>query len=267
MLEKAVKGPVKVYRSGRSVGDFVPYHVHFFLVEDVLIDTSCTWVRAEILDALEGESISRIVNTHHHEDHIGNNRAVQEKFGADIYAYKSALPFLENPGALKLLPYQLQVWDYPEPSQGRPLEDHFQAGRYRFEVIHTPGHCDTHVCFYEPEQRWLFTGDVFCGKGFKYLRADENYHLIIESLKKLAQLPVDTGFCSLMGVVPNGQEALIAKLDFMQRLRDRVLNLNRQGLSPAEIRAEVLGEEEAMTRLTAGHYSKQNTVDSILGIL
>ena len=74
-------------------------------------------------------------------------------------------------------------------------------------------------------------------------------------------------FCSLMGVVPNGQEALIAKLDFMQRLRDRVLNLNRQGLSPAEIRAEVLGEEEAMTRLTAGHYSKQNTVDSILGIL
>ena len=147
------------------------------------------------------------------------------------------------------------------------MGEHFSVGKYRFDVIHTPGHCDAHVCFYEPEQRWLFTGDLFCGKGFKYLRADENYNLIIESLHKLAQLPVDTLFCSLLGVVPQGQTALLAKLDFMQRLRDKVLEIHHQGFSPAEIRKEVLGDEEAMTQLTGGHYSKQNTVDSILGIL
>ena len=172
MLEKTMHGPVKVFRSGRSIGDFVPYHVHFFLVEDVLIDTSCAWVRSEILNALEGESISRIVNTHHHEDHTGNNRAVQERFGAEIYAHHLALPFLENPGALNLRPYQLEVWDYPEPSRGLPLGDHFQAGRYRFEVIPTPGHCDSHVCFYE-----LSSGGFYRGY-WKGLSGRENYHLI-----------------------------------------------------------------------------------------
>ncbi|MGE5543590.1 MAG: MBL fold metallo-hydrolase [Bacillota bacterium] len=267
MLKKTMAGPVKVFRSGRSIGDYVPYQVHAFLLEDTLIDTSCAWVRSEILAALEGETVARIMNTHHHEDHIGNNRAIQERFGADIYAHHNALPFLENPQALNLLPYQLAVWDYPEPSQGLPLEEHFHVGKYRFDVIYTPGHCDSHVCFYESKQRWLFTGDLFCGKGFKYLRADEDYNLIIDSLHKLAQLPVETIFCSLLGVVPNGQAAVLAKLDFMQRLRDKVLELHHLGLSPQEIRMQVLGEEEAMTQMTGGHYSKQNTVDSVLGIL
>lgn len=267
MLQKTMVGPVTLYRSGRSLGDYVPYYVHAFLLKDVLIDTSCAWVRSELLMALEGETVSKIINTHYHEDHIGNNRAVQAKFGAEIYAHPAALPFLENPQDLKLLPYQLTVWDYPEPSRGIPLDKQFQAGEYTFEVIHTPGHCHAHVCFYEPQRKWLFSGDTFCGRGFKYLRADEDYNLIVDSLQKLAELPVELIFCSLMGAVPNGQEALIAKADFMRRLRDQVLHLDRQGLSPAEIRTQVLGEEEGMTQMTDGHYSKQNTVDSILGIL
>ncbi len=267
MLEKTMVGPVAVFRTGRSMGDYVPYHVHTFLLGDVLIDTSCAWVRSELLMALEQESVAKIINTHHHEDHTGNNRAVQAKFGADIYAHPDALPFLENPQNLKLLPYQLMVWDYPEPSQGIPLKKQFQAGEYTLEVIHTPGHCPAHVCFYEPQQKWLFAGDTFCGRGFKYLRADEDYNLIVDSLEKLAELPVDIIFCSLMGAVPNGQEALKAKLDFMRKLRDQVLDLDRQGISPTEIRAQVLGDEEDMAQMTDGHYSKQNTVDSILGLL
>ncbi len=267
MLKQTMTGPVKIIRSGRSIGDYVPYQVHAFLLEDVLIDTSCAWVRSELLTALEGERVRKIINTHHHEDHIGNNRAVQDKFNAEIYAHRDALPFLNNPQALELLPYQLAVWAYPEPSQGLPLGEQISAGEYRFDVIHAPGHCDAHVCFYEPQQRWLFSGDIFCGRGFKYLRADEDYNLIVDSLLKLARLKVDTIFCSLLGPVPNGQEALMAKVDFMQRLRDQVLELNHRGLSPTEIRIKVLGEEESMTQMTDGHYSKQNTVNSILGIL
>jgi len=267
MLEITRFGPVKVIRSGRSIGDYVPYQVHAFLVEDVLIDTSCAWVRSELLAALKGETVSRIINTHYHEDHIGNNRAVQAHFGAEIYAHELALPYLANPRDLRLLPYQLMVWDYPEPSSGLPLKNYFQAGEYTFEVIYTPGHCDAHVCFYEPGQKWLFTGDMFCGRGFKYLRADEDYNLIVDSLEKLALLPANIVFCSLMGVIPNGQASLRAKVDFMRRLRDQVFALYQQGLSPAEIRSQVLGEEEGMTQMTDGHYSKQNTVDSILGIL
>ena len=267
MLEQTAVGPVKLIRSGRSIGDYVPYQVHAFLVEDVLIDTSCAWVRDEILQALEGLTISKIINTHHHEDHTGNNQAISQKFGADIYIHPDLLPFLENPRALDLLPYQLEVWNYPEPSSGLPLGDHFMAGKYRFDVIPAPGHCDGHLCFYEPRQGWLFTGDLFCGRKFKYLRADEDYHGIVASLGRLAQLPVNTIFCSLLGAVPDGQQALQAKLSFMEQLRDQVLNLHQQGFTPEEIRLKVLGREEDMTQTTEGHYSKQNTVDSILGIL
>jgi glyoxylase-like metal-dependent hydrolase (beta-lactamase superfamily II) len=267
MLEKKTVGPVTVYRTGRSMGDIVPYYVHAFLVRDVLIDTSCAWVRSELLAALEGEKIAKVINTHYHEDHTGNNLAVQQKFGAEIYAHPAALPFLEHPQDLKLLPYQLMVWEYPEPSRGLPLGERVQAGEFTFEVIPTPGHTSAQVCFYEPEQKWLFTGDIFCGRKFKYLRADEDYNLIVDSLNKLAQLPVDHIFCSLLGLVPNGQEALRAKADFMERLRESVLDLDRQGLSPAEIRARVLGDEDERIEVTGGHYSKQNTVDGILGIL
>lgn len=148
-----------------------------------------------------------------------------------------------------------------------PLGEEVQAGEFTLKVIPTPGHSPTHVCYYEPTQKWLFSGDVFCGKGFKYLRADEDYDLILESLHRLSELPVDYIFCSLMGAVPDGQAALISKVDSMQRLRDSVLDLHHQGFSPIEIRTRVLGDEEGMTGATDGHYSKQNTVDSILGIL
>lgn len=86
MLEKTAVGPVTVYRTGRSMGDYVPYYVHAFLVRDVLIDTSCAWVRTELLSALEGETISKIINTHHHEDHTGNNLAVQKSL-AQIFMH------------------------------------------------------------------------------------------------------------------------------------------------------------------------------------
>ncbi|NLB18342.1 MAG: MBL fold metallo-hydrolase [Syntrophomonadaceae bacterium] len=267
MLEKTRVGPVKLYRAGRSVGDFVPYYVHSFLLEDVLIDTGCAWVRSELLAALEGETISKIINTHHHEDHTGNNLAVQQKFGAQIYAPHGSLPFLHNPQGLKLLPYQLFSWEYPEPSSGLPLGEQVQAGEYTLQVIPTPGHCSAHVCFYEPTQKWLFSGDIFCGQGFKYLRVDEDYNQILESLQSLLSLPIDTIFCGLIGAVPDGHSMLMAKVDFMQGLRDSVLELHHQGLSPTDICIQVLGDENKMTQLTEGHYSKQNTVDSILGIL
>src|SRR5262249_15653784 len=35
----------------------------------------------------------------------------------------------------------------------------------RLRVVHTPGHESGHCCFYEPERRWLFTGDPILSTG------------------------------------------------------------------------------------------------------
>ncbi len=99
---------------------------------------------------------------------------------------------------------------------------------------------------------------------FIYLRQDENYLKILDTLKKLSLLEIDTLFCNLKGVVRNGKEALLKKIARMEQLRDDVLTLNEKGLLPDKIRKKVLGNEGVMGFVTGGHYSKQNTIDSII---
>jgi len=243
---------------------FLLYPVYAFLVDDTLIDTGTNRADTEFLSALKNRSIAKIVNTHHHEDHIGNNAAIQERFGIPIFAHSKALPYLENPRLNKLHLYQRIVWKWPEPSKAEPIGSDIRAGNYHLEVIHSPGHTDDHICLYEPDKKWLFTGDLFCGTTFLYLRQDENYLQILETIKKLSHMEIETIFCSLKGAVPNGREALLKKIRKMETLRDDVLKLRDKGLKPQEIRQKVLGKEDARNLITGGHYSKQNTIDSIL---
>lgn len=249
---------------GRSPLGFLLYPVYAFLVGDTLIDTGTNRAGKNFLSALKGRKIVKIINTHHHEDHIGNNADVQKLFDVPIFAHKLALPYLENPRLMNLRPYQRMVWDWPRRSQGKAIGSAIGAARYHFEVIHTPGHTDDHICLYEPDKKWLFTGDLFCGTTFIYLRQDENYLQILETLKKLSLLEIDTLFCNLKGVVRNGKDALLKKIARMEQLRDDVLTLNEKGLPPDNIRQKVLGNDGVMGFVTRGHYSKQNTIDSII---
>lgn len=182
---------------GRSPLGFLLYPVYAFLVGDVLIDTGTNRVGHEFLKALKGRKITGIINTHHHEDHIGNNADVQQQFGINIYTHPLALPYLKNPRLNDLRLYQRIVWDWPKPSKGEAIGTSVQASNYHLEVMHSPGHTDDHICLYEPDKKWLFTGDLFCGATFVYLRQDENYLQILESLKKLSDLEIETIFCNL----------------------------------------------------------------------
>ena len=264
MLNVKEDESVTLFYMGRSPLGFLLYPVHAFLVGYTLIDTGTNRADKEFLSALKGRKISKIVNTHHHEDHIGNNAVIQECFEIPIYAHPYALPYLENPRLNDLRIYQRIVWEWPRGSKGTPIGQSITAGKYNFEIIHSPGHTEDHICLYEPDKKWLFTGDLFCGTSFLYLRRDENYLQILKTLKKLSLLEIETIFCNLKGVIKNGKEALLKKIKKMEQLRDAVLKLQENGLSPKNIRQEVLGKEDTWNLITGGHYSKQNTIDSIL---
>lgn len=264
MLKISEHESVILFYMGRSPLGFLLYPVYAFLVGDTLIDTGTNRADKDFLAALRGRKIAQIINTHHHEDHIGNNGDVQKLFDVPIFAHESALPYLEHPRLMNLRPYQRMVWDWPKSSKGTAIDTHIDAGRFHFDVIHAPGHTDDHICLYEPVKQWLFTGDLFCGTTFLYLRQDENYLQILETLKKLSLLEIGTLFCNLKGVVLNGKEALLKKITRMEQLRDDVLTLNEKGLPLDQIRQKVLGNEGVMGFVTGGHYSKQNTIDSIL---
>ena len=264
MLRVSRQGSITLFCMGRSVLGFLLYPVYAFLVDDTLIDTGTNRAEEAFLSALKGRTIRQIINTHHHEDHTGNNAEIQKRFGVPIYVHQRALAYLENPRLMDLRFYQRVVWDWPQRSRGTAIGSYIEAGSYRLEVLHAPGHTGDHICLYEPDQKWLFTGDLFCGTNFLYLRRDENYLQILDSLKKISTLDVETLFCNLKGAVSNGKEALLKKIARMEQLRDEILALNEKGLPPDKIRQKVLGNEGAMGFVTRGHYSKQNTVDSIL---
>jgi len=263
VLKISENDSITLFYMGRSPMGFLLYPVYAFLAGDTLIDTGTNRAEKEFLSALKGRTIAKIVNTHHHEDHIGNNSDIQDLFGIPVYAHVKALPYLENPRLNDLRMYQRIVWDWPKKSKGTAIGDGIDAGNYHFRVIQAPGHTEDHICLYEPDKKWLFTGDLFCGTNFIYLRRDENYLEILETLKKLSQLAIKTVFCNLKGAVENGREALLKKISKMEGLRDRVINLREKGLRPKSIRQKIMGSEGAWDLITGGHYSKQNTIDSI----
>ncbi|PKN89301.1 MAG: hypothetical protein CVU51_00935 [Deltaproteobacteria bacterium HGW-Deltaproteobacteria-1] len=264
MLKTSTYEDLTIYKMGRSIGKFVPYFVHAFLLEDTLIDTGTGFAGVEFLSALKGKKVNRIINTHYHEDHTGNNHRIQQTYSAAILAHRDSIPYISHPRNVKLKLYQKHIWDYPDGSKATEIEDFVVIGPYQFQVIHVHGHSAGHICLYEPHKKWLFTGDMFCGVRNIYLRRDEDFDRMLSSLEDLSMLKIDTLFCSLKGVVVGGGNALSEKIKYMRNLRSEILSLHQKGMPPGKIRNKLLGREDLMFYVTGGHFSKQFLINNIL---
>jgi glyoxylase-like metal-dependent hydrolase (beta-lactamase superfamily II) len=264
MLKTFVYDDVTTYKMGRTILNYVPYFVHCFLIGDALIDTGTLYAGNELISAIDGKQINRIINTHYHEDHIGNNQILQRQYSAQILAHRDSIPYIQNPRIIKLKPYQRIIWGCPAGSRPDVIGESVTADTCLFRVIHTRGHSEGHFCLYEPQKKWLFTGDMFCGIRNMYLRKDEDFNLMLKSLGELSKLEIDTIFCSLKGVVNNGNEALSQKIKYMKDLKDKASALHTAGQSATLIRRKLLGREDAMFYITGGHFSKQHLIENIL---
>jgi glyoxylase-like metal-dependent hydrolase (beta-lactamase superfamily II) len=56
----------------------------------------------------------------------------------------------------------------------RTIPETIVTGRFAFQVVETPGHCQGHVCLFEPSRGWCFTGDLFAREKPKFIRPEEN---------------------------------------------------------------------------------------------
>jgi glyoxylase-like metal-dependent hydrolase (beta-lactamase superfamily II) len=240
------------------------YFTAAYWVDGLLIDTGCAHTARQLTSTLKGWHLDQMVNTHSHEDHIGANAKVQEMFRCPILAHPDALPILQNPKLQPLHPYRRLFWGWPEPSRGEPIGERVETDHYRFQVIHTPGHSPDHVCLFEPDQGWLFSGDTYIGGQDRALRQGYDIYGIIASLKKLAELPVQTIFSGSGSVRTNGVEQLQEKIAYLEDLGERIRALRDQGLSARRIRRRVLGRELPITYLTLGHFSGLRLVQSYL---
>jgi hydroxyacylglutathione hydrolase len=123
-----------------------------------------------------GATLTAILSTHHHFDHVGGNEELL-----------AALPS----GTVAVYGYQGDAERIPGIT--RPLDDgeEFELGGLRARAMFIPAHTRGHLAYYFETEKSVFTGDTMfaggCGRLFEGDAAQMK-----GSLEKLAALPDDT---------------------------------------------------------------------------
>jgi glyoxylase-like metal-dependent hydrolase (beta-lactamase superfamily II) len=265
MIKHTAFGEVSQYLMGKEIDGNVLYSMAIYYVDGLLIDSGPFSVTTEASRLFQKIPIKKVVNTHHHEDHIGNNYLLQEQ-GLPIWAHELAVPLIKDPSTWtpRWLNYQRLVWELPPASDCQPLEEYIRSDRYKFRIIHTPGHSADHICLLEEEMGWLFGGDLFLGEKVKMLRSDEDVHMSMASLEQLLNYDFDTIFCSSGRVFDNAREKVRRKLNWWRDLYRQADKMAGQGFDAPAICDKLLGEENMFFQVTEGDMCKLNLIKSFL---
>ena len=121
----------------------------------------------------KGWTLSHILLTHHHHDHVEGNKALKKQWGAIIVGNEADASRL------------------PEIDQTVKCGSSFQFGMHEARFINTPGHTIGHIAIHFAGRNLLFTGDTMfalgCGRLF-----EGSAEQMWKSLSTLAALPDET---------------------------------------------------------------------------
>lgn len=174
-----------------------------------------------------GWTITQILNTHHHSDHVAGNDAVRAATGAKVLAHAGAAA--QIPGGV---------------DRGLADGDAIRVGRsIELECLDTPGHTMSHVClFAHADQPALFCGDTLFNAGAGNCYSGDPVALYETFATRLATLPDATR-------VYAGHDYLINNLGFTlarepgnheaRSLRERLA-----ATDPLELPVTTLAEEK-----------------------
>ena len=209
---------------------------HCYLLEGneraLLIDTGlgiCD-ISAEV-KGLTDKPVAAVA-THIHWDHIGGH-----KHYPDFYAHEAEMNWLCGEFPLSMDTVLEMVLDRCDPPdgydvnayelfQGTPTRllrdgDAVDLGNRVISALHTPGHSPGHLCFWEAETGYLFTGDlVYKDTLFAYYPSTDP-QAYLKSLEKLALLPAKRVFPA--------HHTLDVKPELLPRMRDAFRMLDAQG--------------------------------------
>jgi glyoxylase-like metal-dependent hydrolase (beta-lactamase superfamily II) len=268
MLKTTSYRPVTRIDLARTLAGRGRYWTTVYFADGLLVDSGCAHSAPELLAYLRDRPLTHLVNTHTHEDHIGANGLLQqERIGLEILAHPLALPVLAEPRARQPLhPYRRVMWGWPEPSMGEQVPDGemIRTGNFNFQVVYTPGHSPDHICLYEPERGWLFSGDLFVGGRDRALSADADIWGVIASLKKVVELPLTVLFPGSARVRENPRDELLEKIAYYEDMGGHALELQDKGLSVEAIARALSGGPMFIETVTLGHFSRRNLVRSFL---
>ena len=165
-----------------------------------------------------------ILNTHHHDDHVGGNIDLKKKYNSKIIC--SSYDKNKIPGA-----------DIKK-SDG----DHFFLGETDFKIIHIPGHTLGHIAFYSEKANVIFTGDTLfslgCGRIF-----EGTFEQMFRSLERIKSLSKNVMvYCGHEYTDKNGQFCINIDKD-NTKLRNRIEDVKNKTQKKLPTLPITLGEE------------------------
>lgn len=140
---------------------------------------------ADIMEVVGARTVTTIVCTHAHDDHVRVAPSLRDRVGAPILLHPKDEPLWElTHGAEQSLRWDQDLVD------GQTIE---VAGTV-LTVLHTPGHAPGAVCLYAPDIGCVFTGDtLFHGGPGATGRSFSDPRTLEASIRtKLFVLPADT---------------------------------------------------------------------------
>lgn len=125
-----------------------------------------------IAEAVGGRTVTAVVCTHAHDDHVNQAPALADRFSA---------PILLNPN-------ESVLWDmtWPDRKPDGELADGqvLTVGGIELRVLQTPGHSPGSSCLYSAELGTVFSGDtLFQGGPGATGRSYSSFDTIIESIR------------------------------------------------------------------------------------
>lgn len=267
MIHVEKHGPVIAIRMARGFLGRPIYWTAAYWVDGLLIDTGPACTASELTRLLRPVPVDTIVLTHSHEDHIGGLAAVlEQRPDAKVYASPRALPTVAEPARLRMQLYRRLVWGSPAPMDSAistdEVENRIETPGYSFRVVETPGHTRDHICLFEPEQRWLFSGDAYIGGEDQAWAPEFDMFGIISSLRTLATLHPERLFPGSGSVRRTPLPDIHQKIRQLTELARNVAQLDRVGLTVPEMVAYLFNEEPRLHFWTRGHFSAVHLVEA-----
>lgn len=236
--------------------------VYVFLVDGVLIDTGPQTLLEDFIPFFKKGDFDQVVITHHHEDHTGGAKWIQDHFKVPIYIHEDAVDLCVTAADYPL--YRQIVWGQREGFTAKPLEKKFKSRASQWEAIYTPDHAFDHMVLLNHSTGTLFSGDLFVTPRPKVMLSFESVPVIMESIRKVLAYDFEEMYCSHAGYVRNGKDMLKRKHDYMEKMSVEILELYDKGWSVEEIQSKLMPPKYPIIGLSDGEWDTLHFITSVL---
>jgi glyoxylase-like metal-dependent hydrolase (beta-lactamase superfamily II) len=237
--------------------------VFLYYVDGLLVDTGPRSLAKDAKPFFLAFPPKQVIVTHLHEDHCGLGFWINLVYpDVPIYVHPDRVDEASRKARLPL--YRRIIWGRRDAFKAEPYPgDFIKTDRYSFQIIHVGGHSDDHIILYEPNEGWLFVGDLFLTTRPIVIFHEEKAFQTLAALRKMLSLDFSDLFCAHSGHHKNGRELIAMKKEYLESLQAKVKELKDRGYSVEEIDKILFPKKLFVSRISRGEWTSLNLIKTL----